>query len=305
MIAQTSQIKQRLFDIKHGRIKEGLKIGIPEFDEHIRFKTGSFVMLIGHANVGKTTTICYLLTLWAMKHNLRFLIWSSENTADSIVRKIIEFKMGKPIHIAHEEEISKAVSWCDTYFKIIDVQDLYTYKDLLKEANAIKDAWNYDGLVIDPYNSLIKDTQLMRGVGSHEYDYQVASELRLFAKKTDTTVFLNAHGVTDAMRKTHHNGHEYEHLPRPLAMADIEGGGKWGNRADDVICIHRYTGHATQWMYTHIHVLKIKETETGGRCTVYDKPLEIRMKKNNVGFEFLGKDMIHDKITDIKEILEF
>ena len=47
-------------------------------------------------------------------------------------------------------------------------------------------------------------------------------------------------------------------------MADVEGGGKWGNRADDVISIHRYTQHPTRWMVSDIHVVKVKETETGG-----------------------------------------
>ena len=73
----------------------------------------------------------------------------------------------------------------DVHFKIIDVDNLVTYKELLQEAKAVKDAWNYDGLMIDPYNSLAKDKQLMRNLGGHEYDYQVASELRLFAKEKE------------------------------------------------------------------------------------------------------------------------
>jgi hypothetical protein len=295
MIAQSKAIQDKILDIKYGRVKEGLKIGVPEIDEYIRYKQGNFNLLIGHANVGKTTVICYLLTLWAIKHNLRFLIWSSENTPQSIVRKIIEFKMGTPIHKAEEKDIADAVVWCDKHFKIIDVEDLYTYKDLLKEANAVKDAWDYNGLLIDPYNSLAKDHQLLRAVGSHEYDYQVSSEFRLFAKKKNVTVFLNAHGVTESLRKTHIKGHEYENLPMPLGLAGVEGGGKWGNRADDVYCIHRYTSHPSDWMYSNIHVLKVKENETGGRCTPYEQPIKLRMALNNIGFEYKGQDLINYK----------
>ncbi len=295
MIAQTKTIQNKILDIKYGRVKEGLGIGIPEIDEYVRYKQGNFNLLIGHANVGKTTVICYLLTVYAIKHNLRFLIWSSENTPQSIVRKIIEFKMGVPIHNAEEKQIAEAVAWCDNHFKIIDVEDLYTYKDLLKEANAVKDAWNYDGLLIDPYNSLAKDHQLLRAVGGHEYDYQVSSEFRLFAKKKNVTVYLNAHGVTESLRRTHQKGHEYENLPMPLGLAGVEGGGKWGNRADDVLCIHRYTSHSTEWMYSNLHVLKVKENETGGRCTPYEKPICLRMSLNNVGFEFMGQNILHKK----------
>jgi KaiC/GvpD/RAD55 family RecA-like ATPase len=303
MIATTDNIKEKIFDIKDGKIQEGLKIGVPDIDEYIRFKQGNFNMIIGHANVGKTTVICYLLTLWAVYHKLKFVIWSSENTPQSIVRKIIEFKMGKPIHTATKEEINQSIDWCNEYFKIIDVEDLYTYKELLKEIDSIKQIWDFQGVVIDPYNSLAKDPQLMRSVGSHEYDYQVASELRLFAKRNNVTVFLNAHGVTEAMRRTHIKGHEYEYLPTPLGLASVEGGGKWGNRADDCYCIHRYTSHPTDWMYSHLHVLKVKETETGGRCTPYEEPIRLRMSKNNVGFEFLGKDILHSKRSELKEVL--
>ena len=302
MIAQSNKIKDKILDIKYGRVKEGLGIGIPEIDEFIRYKQGNFNLIIGHANVGKTTIITYLFTVWAIKHNLRFLIWSSENTPQSILRKIIEFKMNKPINTASEEEIAKTVVWADKHFKIIDVEDLYTYKDLLKEAKAVKNAWDYNALLIDPYNSLRKDHQLLKAVGGHEYDYEVASEFRLFAKKENVTVFLNAHGVTEALRRTHAKGHEYENLPMPLGLASVEGGGKWSNRADDVLCCHRYNSHESDWMFSHLHVLKVKENETGGRCTPYDNPIKLRMTLNNVGFEYMGKDVLHDK--PIKE-LEF
>lgn len=295
MIAQSSELKNRILDIKNGKIKEGLKIGVPQIDEFLRYKQGNFNIVIGHSNVGKTTVIMYLFTLYAMRHNLRFLIWSSENTAQSLLRKVIEFKMNRPIQEASEALIDQTVNWADKYFKIIDVQELYTYKDLLKEAQAVKDAWDYDCLLIDPYNSLSKDTQLLKIVGGHEYDYQVASELRLFAKKRNITIYLNAHGVTEALRRTYPKGHEYEGLPQPLGMASVEGGGKWGNRADDLLCVHRMTSHSSEWMFSELHVLKVKENETGGRCTPHDEPIRLRMCVNNVGFEYMGQNLIHDK----------
>jgi len=123
MIAQAKNIQDRILDIKYGRVKEGLKIDIPEIDEYLRYKQGNFNVLIGHANVGKTTVIMYLFTIWAIKHKLRFVVWSSENTSQSIVRKIIEFKMGKTINEASDGLINETIDWCDTYFKIIEVDD--------------------------------------------------------------------------------------------------------------------------------------------------------------------------------------
>jgi len=299
MLVNSSNIFKKLLDIKHGRVKEGLKIGVPDIDEYLRYKQGNFNLLIGHANVGKTTVILYLFVIWALKHKKRFLIWSSENTPQSIQRKIVEFKMRKPITKAEDAEIKDALEWSDTYFKIIDVEELYTYKELLEEAKAIKDAWDYDAILIDPYNSLIKDKQLYKEVGGHEYDYQVSTEFRLFAKKNNITLFLNAHGVTEALRRMHPKGHEYEGLPMPLNIASVEGGGKWGNRCDDLICIHRYTSHPTDWIYSNLLVLKIKEMETGGRCTPFDEPIKLRMEKNNIGFTFMDKDLLDKQKKDL------
>ena len=169
MITDPLKIYDKLLDIKHGRVKEGLKIGLPEIDEFVRFKQGNFNLLIGHANVGKTTVTLYLFILWAIKHNLRFLVWSSENTPQSIQRKIVEFKMGKPITKAEDLEIKDALTWSDEHFKIIDVEELYTYRELLDEAKSIKDAWDYHGLLVDPYNSLMKDKELYKEVGGHEH----------------------------------------------------------------------------------------------------------------------------------------
>jgi hypothetical protein len=54
-------------------------------------------------------------------------------------------------------------------------------------------------------------------------------------------------------------------------------------------------------MYSNIHVLKIKENETGGRPTTFEQPIQLRMKINNVGFEYMGKDLMHDK-KEVKKL---
>ena len=302
MIAQSNKIKERILDIKYGRIKEGLKIGVPDIDDHLRFKytEGSLNLAIGHSNVGKTTVLIYFFTVWAIKHKLRFLVFSSENTPQSILRKIIEFKMNLPIQKATDELINKTVQWADNHFKIIDANKTYTYKELLKESEAIKNAWDYQGLLIDPFNSLSKDATLAKQYNGYEYNYFCLTELRLFSRKHKISIWVNCHGVTDAMRKVYPLGHEYEGMIKPLNMADVEGGGAFGNRADDVICINRFLHHPNEWMFSHIHVLKIKETETGGKNSSYNNPLKLRMTLNNVGFEFQGKDILHEEPNKIK-----
>jgi|TARA_R110000803_G_scaffold59427_7_gene118016 hypothetical protein len=306
MLTNIDKLKEKLYDVKYDRIEQGMGLDIEEIDQYLRYKKGAFNICVGHANTGKTTVILYLMLAYALKHDLKWLIFSSENSDYSIARKILEFKTGQPIQKIPDAKIESEMEWINDHFKIISVDKLYSARTLMSEAKAIKEAWNYDGLLIDPYNSLIKDPALLRSVGGHEYDYQIASELRLFAKENNVSLWLNAHAVTESLRRKHPAGHEFEGLPQPCSMADVEGGGKWGNRADDVISVHRYTQSPDRWMVSDIHVVKVKETETGGRPTSMDSPISLRMMAGNVAFTCAGKDVIDHSISkELTPNLEF
>ena len=60
LIDYNEQIKH-LKEIRKGSITEGSKYGLPEIDEYIRFKPSNFNVILGHANVGKTTVALYLM----------------------------------------------------------------------------------------------------------------------------------------------------------------------------------------------------------------------------------------------------
>lgn len=292
MIATVQSLKEKLLDVKYDRIEQGLGLDIPEVDEWLRYKRGAFNICVGHANTGKTTTILYLMTAYALKHDISWLIFSSENTDYSIARKLLEFKTATPVQKLPDSVIESELEWINEHFKIITVDKIYTARTLMSEAKKIKEVFNFDGMLVDPYNSLAKDTQLLRSVGGHEYDYQIASEMRLFCKENNVSMWLNCHAVTEALRRKHPNDHEFAGHPMPPSMADVEGGGKWGNRADDVISIHRYTQHSERWMFSDIHVTKVKETETGGRPTPQDSPISLRMMPANCQFTIAGREVI-------------
>lgn len=292
MVESVDNLMGKLMDVKYNRIPQGLKIGVPEIDEYIRWKRSSFDVVVGHANTGKTTVIMYLMTAYAVKHDLKWLVFSSENTPYSIARKVLEFKTGKPIQKLSDGEVAEEMVWINNHFKIITADKLYTARNLMAEAIEIKKEWDFDGFLIDPYNSLTKDKELLRNVGGHEYDYQIASEMRLFCEKHDVSIWLNAHAVTEALRRTHPSTHDYAGLPVPPSMADVEGGGKWGNRANQVYTIHRYTQHPSDWMLSEIHVRKVKETESGGRPTSIDSPVVLRMMPGACAFSYAGLDVM-------------
>lgn len=286
------KVREYLLKAKRGQIAQGLKADVPSLDSHLRFKRGNFNVVIGHANVGKTTVILYLMMLYTLKNGLRWFLYSSENLTEGLYWKLVEFYLCKPIQKMEDAEIDFALEFVYKHFHIMNPDKLYTYSDLLVTFKSAYELEGYDGFLIDPYNSLTKDGNLLRKVGGHEYDYQVASEFRMFCKENNTALYLNAHCHTDALRKKHPKGHLYEGQPVPPEAADVEGGGKWVNRADDVVCIHRYIYHPDDWMISDLHVKKVKVTETGGLPTSMEDPIRMRMVRNNCGFEIVGQNPI-------------
>lgn len=298
MLIDFEKTVSTLRDVKSGKIKEGLKLGIDQIDEYLRFKPTNFNVILGHANVGKTSVILYLMLMYTIKHGLRWVVYSSENEAHSILRKMVEYMEQKPINKISEEAFNSRLKFIYDHFKIIDNEKMYTYVELLELCTAIKNAWHYDGLLIDPYNSLSKDQKILKGLGGHEYDYQATTEFRIFCKKHRVSIWLNTHANTTALRMVHRIDHQYGGHPIPPMASDVEGGGKFVNRADDFIVIHRYTQHPTDFMITNIHVRKVKEIETGGRPTPMEMPIKMRSIINNVGFSIDGINLIQ-KSDDI------
>jgi hypothetical protein len=47
-------------------------------------------------------------------------------------------------------------------------------------------------------------------------------------------------------------------------------------------------------MYSHLHVRKVKEMETGGRPTPMDEPIVLRSLIGNVGFTIGGVDLVKE-----------
>jgi hypothetical protein len=239
-----------------GKYYDTGKLGVYEIDQYLRLKDGEFVVVVGHANVGKTHTLLYLMLLQSYNFGKKWLIYSAENEVPSLKRKLIEFLVCKPIQGIDEGMMYRKLDFINEYFQFIDGNRLFTAFELLQVMDSVKNEWNYTGALIDPYNSLSTDQKKLGKTGMHEYHYEVASALRVFAHQNNVTTIVNAHPVTEAMRKTHPSSHTNTQGCQCLQMtSDIEGGGKWGNRSTGC-CNSPVRSHETDWIYTHIHVQK-------------------------------------------------
>jgi hypothetical protein len=142
-----------------------------------------------------------------------------------------------------------------------------------------------DSVLIDPYNALKIELTNTSKLSTHEYHYEAISEIKQYTRNTGTGFYINTHAVTAASRL---KSDDKKSTPAP-GKADVEGGQKWANKADDFITIHRHVQDPENWMVTELHIRKIKEVETGGKITPYNSPVRIRMMKG--GFAFCEDEM--------------
>lgn len=249
---------------------EVLKYGHILLDKHSPYKQGQLTTIIGHTNVGKTTLILYLLS--KLLDRKKLIIYSAENRISQIARLLIGFTFG-------HEHYQRHFTWLRERVLFIKHAKQFTYKDMLEQVAISTDiGFNTDMIFIDPYNALRIETK----GNSHEYHYEAIEDMRIFTMQSGKSIFLNCHTVTDAQRtKADKNGE----IPAPI-MADVEGGAKFPNKADDVWVIHRNLYHMEpdERYVSHLYVGKVRNTEGGGSPTGWQEPIRFKFKKDWTGF---------------------
>ena len=269
---------------KRGELEIGLSSGNPIMDRNFKFKR-EFCMISGHSSIGKTTFMLYMMVSAAINHDWKWVIYSSENNTASVKMKLLQFASGKDIWNMTPHEIKLFMRWVSNHFVIIDNSRTLSYTEVILYAEKIARYRKIDGLLIDPYNSLRIDLSANRGVGVHEYHYEAASEFLTFAQRTDMAVWVNAHSVTASQRVKGDDG-----LPMAPFAEDTEHGGKWVNRADCFLTLHRKIHHpdVDRRREVEVHIRKVRNQETGGEPTPVDSPFIFRMNTDGCNFEMSG-----------------
>lgn len=268
---------QYLLDYRNGKIKKGLGIDCA-LDNYLRFKPKQLNIILGHDNVGKTYWInWYFLTL-AVKHGLRFCIWSGENQKGQILRDLIQMYVGEKFTDISEQKILSTATYLEQFFDFVPNTELYKPKDLLK---IFKESECNVGL-IDPFTGL--DRQM-----TFEGNYTFLNEARQFVNQTGMSIYINTHPNTESGRSSnlYSEGHMWKGHLKPPLKDHIEGGKAFLNRCDDMFVIHRLIKHETMKYFTLVNVEKIKDMDTGGQHTRLDEPILCEFN-NGLGFKIEG-----------------
>jgi hypothetical protein len=276
MILEDSYGDKYLEDYRLGNIKLGLGLGCDAIDDYVRFKKGQFIIINGLDNIGKTSGLLWYLLCLSVLHGLKWDIWSGEDKPEKQKRELIEMYMGKKLNRMNPAEFARGKEMINKWFNFINIKKSYTHTDLFKIFKDTPSA----GALVDPY------TGLKRGFG-HGDNYGFLNETREFVNSSDKTLFVNTHPNSDAARRNYPKEHDLAGYSMPPGKAEVEGGQPFASRADDFWTYHRLPNHKDYWSKTHWHVRKVKDTDSGGKQTFFDDPIELEY---NGGLGFLIRD---------------
>lgn len=277
MILQKGSDNDYLLDYRHDRIPLGLGIGC-ELDNHLRFKRGQFVGVLGGNNVGKTYFMTWYYLCLSVRHKLKWGLWMDENKKGRVMRDLIQIYTGRKFKSLTDEEILKAAEVIECYFFFIDNKKLYKPEELLE----LFESKNPDGVLLDPFN------QLNRPVGYSE-NVPFIRKLKHWCKNNDTTLYLTMHPNTETQRKSsqYPEGHEWAGHPMMPLKHNAEGGSTFSNMSDDWINLNRLNKLEAMKYYTMVDIDKVKDVDTGGSITGAEFPIMFHFN-NGLGFTVNG-----------------
>jgi len=278
-------------DFKNGTLKVGKSTRIPKLDTHWKFTPNSMDMFLGADNVGKSTWVWFVMTLGSYFHQMKWLILSYENLIPRIKIMVIQFLLHKNVkdNLISDSEFKKAVEFVNDHFEFMRIDKPITAYNCLDLATKIS---KLDGLVIDPYSSLLIDRD--KWIGSkHDYDNEVLNQMKIFTRDV-CSIYITLHPFSEGARRAYPKDHEYAGHQMPLQKADAEGGQKFANRADQFTIIHRMISHQERFHITELHVRKVKDYEITGIPTMLDSPVCMTYEKGGAGFaDERGQNPMH------------
>lgn len=293
MIEPKGSQLEYLFNYKEGKIKMGLGIGC-KLDDYIRFKPKQLVFFLGHDNVGKTYFFNWYMLCLSVQHNIKWCVWSGENSSGQLKRDMIQMISGTFFKELSLNDIQSWSNYLDQYFDFIDNKKLYKPKDLLE----IFRNSDCNACLIDPY------TGLDRGYKWSD-NYEFLNQCRHFTNSTGKTLYINSHPTSEAGRtgNIYPEKHEWSGHLKPPLKDHIEGGKAFLNRTCDMAVIHRLIKHPEMKYYLMISTEKIKDTDSGGSLTELNNPVLAEFNSGK-GYIIGGIDPLREyrKLNNQKEL---
>jgi hypothetical protein len=273
-LADSEEMTEYELAVINGTLEMGLPTGLNKLNEHWMFKKRHIVWFVGADNVGKSFMLWYLPVLAAKFHGWKVILHSAENGDGQLRKKLKEFYIGKSLKLMDDEELTLSDDFVKTHFRIISSKQMHSVEDfLIKCEILIDEGFEADVVIAEPWNSFDEKGTDRYGTVIHNMNL-----LRVF-KENYCSVWVADHINTFAARQKDKDG-----FALAPSKSDVEQGQMKANKTDDFIVIHRLGNHPERKRDIQIHVVKVRDEETGGQKTDKDSPVILQMNADYCGY---------------------
>jgi len=264
-------------DLYENGLDRGVKTGIFDLDEHIRFVKGYITTITGIPGHGKSDYVDQIAICLFNSNKWKFAFYSPENKPTKLhfskmARKIVGrnwFGQNR-ITVGELNEVKKRLN---NNFWFVKPEKDFTLDSILKHVKSLKKMYGIDAFVIDAWNKL----EHKYGQSETKYIGESLDKLGMFCEENNLHCFLVAHP-----RKMQKNKDNNQYAVPELY--DISGSSNFYNKTDNGISIYRNfeTGQ------TEVYIQKVKFSHWGKTgCIFHTYDLDSgRFLSNDSNFGF-------------------
>lgn len=254
-IYRAKDLTEQIWSLYNGESQKRYDIGFKGGRDLIKIIKPSFILMTGIPNCGKSSFTMDIMIRTARQYDFKYVVFSPEHNSTVNLKRLIEKYCRKPFdHIfsnrANETEVLKAIDFIHEHFFFMDKAEESPDIDwILDRARAVKQEYDIDGILIDPYNEVNPARNNLR---EDEHISLLISKIKRFNRETDTVTFMVAH-PTKQIRGADGT---YE----VKSLYDVSGSSHWANKTDlGVIVTRDYEQEQTK-----VRVAKVREVDVQG-----------------------------------------
>lgn len=253
-------------DLMIETFREGVPMGesthFGSFDSLFLWKKGQVNLWTGYMNHGKTTFFLQLALTKSIFDGWKWAIFSPENfPATEFYDDLIEMYVGRHVDDRYHNKMTEAqyidaLGFINDHFFFVYPSDRHTVENLHDTFQQLNMKHGIDGVLIDPHN------QLESSFPGKRTDEEISEFMRVVKR---FTVEMHISYNIVAHPKNPQKSKDSKDMPPPDAR-DINGGAMWGNKADNIIIVHRPKWYISRQDQTvEVIIEKIKRVRTGGK----------------------------------------
>ena len=224
-----------VLDLYDGNFEKPIRIGLENVDDIYQVMPGTFCVVTGIPNHGKSLLLDQILILLAENHGWKFVMFSPEHKTSMHIRRMVQMYLQKSFEEGFsnrmtKEELEKGMKWINKHFFFMETHDEVPSIDLLLDIS--KSAiykFGCKGVVLDPFNEI----SAVRGQNQREDEWirDFVSKCKRFTRLHSICFWVVAHPTKMVREKD-----------GKYAIPDsysISGSAHWSNLSDVILTVYR------------------------------------------------------------------